>query len=126
MKLNLRDEIRVSVFSKLIWLTILLLVMSCSTIVYRSKGRVPITFDKNNKHRREVILKGSKDFYLWGLVPNRHYVYIDELAQEADLKELSRVEVYEQMTTKDSIFSFLSLGLYSPASFQVEAMTISK
>jgi len=105
-------------------ITILLFVTSCSTIVYRSKGRIPISFNKSNNHRREIILRGKKDFYLWGLIPNRHYVYIDEIARDSGLKELSRVEIYGIKTIKDSIFTILSFGLYVPSSYQIEAMTL--
>jgi hypothetical protein len=99
---------------------------SCSTIVYRSKGRIPATFGKSPKHHREVILRGEKGFYLWGLIPSRHYVYIDEIAKESGLKELSRIEIYERKTLKDVILTVLSAGLYAPSTYQVEGMTFNK
>jgi hypothetical protein len=99
---------------------------SCSTIVYRSKGRIPATFDKSPKHHREVILKGEKDFYLWGLIPNRHYVYIDEIAKESGLTELSRIEIYERNTFKNTILTAITFGLYTPTTYHVEGMTYKK
>ncbi len=125
MKYNFWDGKKtLSTLLQVLFLFMMLLATSCSTIVYRSKGRLPISFDKTTNHRREVILKGKKEFYLWGLIPNRHYVYIDEVAKDAGLKELSRVEIYEKMTVEDSILTIITLGLYTPASYQIEAMTI--
>ena len=124
MKYMRWDGKKINNLNKLILIMILLFSSSCSTIVYRSKGRIPISFDKTNTHRREIILRGKKEFYLWGLIPNRHYVYIDEVAKQAGMKELSRVEISENNTFADNLLTILTVGLYAPASYQVEAMTI--
>jgi len=71
------------------FLFILFLFSSCTTIHFRSQNSVPISFEGNPKHKREVSIAGHKNFYFWGLEPEEHEVFIDEEVRKAGHDSLS-------------------------------------
>lgn len=98
-------------------------MLGCTSILYRSRGKIPTSFDYNPAHPREIVIKGEKKFYLWGLIPNTHYVYIDEVIDRAGFEEVSKIEIQEEREAKNMLISILTFGLYIPKSYTINANT---
>lgn len=92
---------------------------SCTTIHFRSKNTIPVTFEGNSKHQKEVSVVGHRHFYFWGIEPDEHEVFIDEEVRQAGYDGISKLVIYEQKNPQDILISFLTLGLYLPRGFTI-------
>lgn len=97
--------------------------MSCTTIHYRSQGSIPVSFEGNPKHLREVSIEGRKNFYFWGIEPDSTEVFLDHEVKRAGLDGISKVIVYEHKNPQDTLISFLTLGLYIPRGYTITGYT---
>ncbi len=98
-------------------------VTGCTTIHFRSKNSVPVTFDGNPAQQKEVSIVGHRHFYFWGIDPDEAVVYIDEEVKKAGYDGLSKLIVYEQKNPQDILISFLTLGLYLPRGYTITGFT---
>lgn len=99
------------------------LISGCTTIHFRSKNSVPVTFEGNPKDQREVSIVGHRDFYFWGVEPREHEVYIDEEVKNAGYNSISKLIIYEHKNPQDILISFLTLGFYLPRGFTITGFT---
>ena len=99
--------------------TILAVLTSCTTIHFRSNNSVPVSFDGNSKHQKEVSIVGHKHFYFWGVEPEEHVVYVDEEVRKAGYDGISKLIIYEHKNPQDMLISFLTLGLYLPRGYTI-------
>lgn len=104
---------------KILSLLILIAVTGCTTIHFRSKNTVPVTFDGNPKQQKEVEIVGHSHFYFWGIEPEHHEVFIDEEVRKAGYDGISKLVIYEQKNPQDILISFLTLGLYLPRGYTI-------
>jgi hypothetical protein len=104
-------------------LFLLILISSCTTIHFRSQNMVPVSFEGNPKHQKEVSIVGHRDFYFWGVEPEEHEVFIDEEVQRAGYDGISKLVIYEHKNPQDILISFLTLGLYLPRGFTITGFT---
>jgi len=100
-------------------LSFLVIVSSCTTIHFRSNNSVPVSFDGNPKHQREVSIVGQKNFYFWGTDPEHHEVFIDEEVRAAGYDGISKLIIYEHKNPQDMLISFLTFGLYMPRGYTI-------
>lgn len=107
----------------LICLVLLGVMASCTTIHFRSNNSVPVTFEGNPNHRKEVSIVGQRDFYFWGIEPEQHEVYVDEEVRKAGYDGISKVIIYEQKNPQDMLISFLTFGLYLPRAYTITGFT---
>ena len=63
---------------------------------------------------------GEKDFYLWGIIPYEHKVYLDDIMKEYDFISVANIEIEEYQDTKNFLLSLMSLGLYVPRNYRVK------
>ena len=103
--------------------TILAVLASCTTIHFRSNNSVPVSFDGNPKHQKEVAIVGHKHFYFWGVEPEEHEVFIDDEVRKAGYDGISKVIIYEHKNPQDMLISFLTLGLYLPRGYTIAGFT---
>lgn len=101
----------------------LAIVSGCTTIHYRSKNSVPVTFEGNPKHQKEVTITGHRHFYFWGIEPDEHEVLIDEEVRKAGYDGISKLIVYEHKNPQDILISFLTLGFYLPRGYTITGFT---
>lgn len=98
---------------------LLAIISSCTTIHYRSKNSVPVTFEGNPKHQKEVTITGHRHFYFWGIEPDEHVVLIDEEVRKAGYDGISKLIIYEHKNPQDILISFLTLGFYLPRGYTI-------
>jgi len=104
-------------------LILLVVVSSCTTIHFRSNNSVPVSFEGNPEHRKEVSIVGHRHFYFWGVEPDHHEVFIDEDVKNAGYNGISKVIIYEQKNPQDILISFLTLGFYLPRGYTITGFT---
>ena len=97
----------------------LVLLASCTTIHFRSKNSVPVTFEGNPNHQKEVSIEGKRDFYFWGNEPEQTEVFVDEEVYKAGYDGMSKVIIYEQKNPQNILISFLTFGLYMPRAYTI-------
>ena len=101
------------------------MMASCTTIHFRSKNLIPVTFEGNSSHQKEATVTGRRDFYFWGIEPAEHEVFVDEEIMKAGYDGMSKVIIYEQKNPEDMLISFLTFGLYLPRGFTITGFTSS-
>lgn len=100
-------------------LILLATLSSCTTIHFRSNNSVPVSFEGNPKHQKEVSIVGHRDFYFWGVEPDEHEVFIDEEVRKAGFDGISKLIIYEHKNPQDILISFLTLGFYLPRGYTI-------
>tara|TARA_B100000886_G_scaffold161836_1_gene110343 strand:- start:997 stop:1353 length:357 start_codon:yes stop_codon:yes gene_type:complete len=103
-----------------ILLLTLKLLTSCTTLSFKSYGEYSIFLGPKKGHGEIQEYVGEKDFYLWGVIPFEHTVYIDNVMKEFDFYSIANVEVEEYQSFKNFVLSVLSLGLYVPRNYKVK------
>lgn len=98
---------------------LLAIISSCTTIHYRSKNSVPVSFEGNPKHQKEITITGHRHFYFWGIEPDEHEVLIDEEVRKAGYDGISKLIIYEHKNPQDILISFLTLGFYLPRGYTI-------
>jgi hypothetical protein len=105
------------------FLFVLTTLSSCTTIHFRSKNTIPVSFEGNPKHQKEVSIVGRRDFYFWGVEPEQQEVFIDEEVREAGYDGLSKLIIYEHKNPQDTLISFLTFGFYVPRGYTITGYT---
>lgn len=108
---------------KIISLILLATISSCTTIHFRSNNSIPVTFEGNPKHQKEVSIVGHRHFYFWGVEPAEHEVYVDDEVRKAGYTGISKLIIYEHKNPQDILISFLTLGLYLPRGYTITGFT---
>lgn len=93
--------------------------VSCTTIHFRSNNSIPVSFDGNPKHQKEISIVGHRHFYFWGVDPDHHEVIIDEEVRKAGYEAISKLIIYEHKNPQDILISFLTFGLYMPRAYTI-------
>ena len=93
--------------------------VSCTTIHFRSNNTVPVSFQGNPKHDKEITVQGARSFTFWGLNPEHHEVLIDEEVRNAGYDGISKLIIYEHKNPQDTLISFLTFGLYMPRAYTI-------
>ncbi len=101
---------------------IVLFFTSCSTIHYKSENKIPVFLSTQKDCQKLVQIKGKKHFFLWGLYPKYHEVYLDRLAKQFNYKKIAKIIIEEGKTWDDLLWSFLSVGLYVPNSYSISGL----
>lgn len=104
-------------------LLLLAILSGCTTIHFRSNNSIPVSFEGNPKHQKEVSIIGHRHFYFWGIEPAEHEVYIDEEVRKAGFDGISKLIIYEHKNPQDMLISFLTLGLYLPRGYTITGFT---
>lgn len=110
-------------FRRFLLVIISSMLLSCSAIKITSNSKIPIKLDADEHHQKEVVIKVDKKFYLWGLIPDEHVLYVDEVVDEAGFEAASGITITETRETSDTILSLLSFGLYLPKTYSISIFT---
>ncbi|MBF0297920.1 MAG: hypothetical protein HQK51_04330 [Oligoflexia bacterium] len=97
-----------------ILLVLIFISVSCSRITYKNTGDIPVFFTPQNGHNKNFNINSDVDFYLFGLIPKKHTIFLDRLGKIEGFTEISKLEIYEKTSWKDFLYMFFSLGIYTP------------
>lgn len=103
--------------TKLFSILCLFLIIGCSSISFTSQDTVPVVFGKKENHTRDISLKVTKEFYLWGLFPDSHKLRVDKEFGERGHDSIAEFEIEEKSVGRDIAWAVFTLGFYMPKSY---------
>ena len=110
--------------TKIIHIFVLVVILfchsSCTTLTFKSYGEFPIHVGPKKYHGEIEVYEGEKDFYLWGIIPYEHKIYLDTIMKNYDFVSVANLEVEEYQSLGNFILSTLSLELYIPRNYRVK------
>lgn len=101
----------------------LILLISCSSIKFKSSQQISTNFDVREFQTKKVSVEVEKTFYMWGLVPNEQVIEIDKLFSKKGYDSVSSVEIKETKTKLKTLWMFVTLGMYYPQTYTITAKT---
>lgn len=116
---NFHDKIRYNAKLLLSSLIFSILMSSCTTIHYRSRGHIPVFYSGKREHRKEFTHSENLEFYFWGLYPKSHVIYLDDVGKTHGMEAISKFEIEEFSTTGDFFKSIFSLGMFIPRRLKI-------
>lgn len=119
MEMKFLKEIK-SLFIIFLFTGCILLQSGCTTLSFKSYGQFHVNVGPRSFHGDIETYEGERDFYLWGIIPYEHKIYVDDLMKEYDYISVANIEIEEYQTFFNSVLSYLSLGLYVPRNFRVK------
>lgn len=102
---------------------ILLFLSSCSSIDIVSSSKIDVSMNEREEYTNEVELEVDKEFFLYGLVPSTHTLYIDEILKDAGVDSVSNLQVKKVRKTKNGLWALFTFGLYVPETYVIKAKT---
>jgi hypothetical protein len=66
------------------------------------------------------IIEGEKEFFLWGIYPEAHNVYIDKEFKDHGFRSATKIKITEYQSVKNYLLSYLSFGMYIPKNYVLE------
>lgn len=102
------------------------LFTSCLTIEYTSNGAIPTEVYSNDFRTQKASIEGSREFYVWGMVPKKHTVEIDREVLNEGFISIKHVTVEEYQTWGDFIASLCTFGLYIGKSYRISGLVTKK
>ena len=105
-------------------LSILLLACTaCSTMEFNSTGRETYKVSATRNSEKQIIVEATKDFYFWGMSPVYAEFDLQDEMQGRGVYNPSYVAIEQKFTLRDIIFTFITLGLYCPVTYQVTLLS---
>jgi len=109
-------------YRQFIWLNVVAFcITSCTTTHYRSRGQLPILVGVKEEHSAIFSHEGQNSFFLWGLLPQNHVVWIDEEVSQMGFVSGANISVEEYQTGLNLLKTILTLGMYIPKNYRITA-----
>lgn len=89
-------------------------------MVYKSRSTLPVQFDYNPKHKKQISFEGRREYYLFGLLPKRHEIFLDEEIYQQGFQGMSKIEIDDSLSFKNYMISLFTLGFYTPRNFEIK------
>jgi hypothetical protein len=111
---------------KIISAFILALVLSaCSTIHYASLGKGTVNLADRINLTDTFQVEGDRVFYLWGLYPREHVVWVDqEIYGKTNIVRPGAIKIEEYQTWRNALISVATLGMYVPRNWRLSGKGI--
>ena len=93
---------------------------ACTTLTFKSYGEFPVHVGPKKYHGEIEVYEGEKDFYLWGVIPYEHKIYLDTIMKNYDFVSVAILESEEYQSFGNFILSALSFGLYVPRNYRIK------
>jgi hypothetical protein len=88
---------------------------------YTSGGEIQTSVSPINDHRKKVVVEGRKNFYLWGLFPTEHKVYIDRELLSGGLISAASIRIDEYQNPWENFLTIISFGMFVPMNYRISA-----
>lgn len=110
-----------TIFTSIFFCLLLHALTGCAAIKIQSASSDSQAFYLNHKHGDEISIKKqlTVDFYLWGLLPSKRSVYIEDHYRGEGLISASGVEVKIQRSFMSYLLTFVTLGVYYPVDLEL-------
>lgn len=112
--------------SKIIFFIFAFISFSCSTTNIKSKNKFPISFSDEDGYTKEINTSVTKEFFLWGLLPTSHDLYIDEEMADKGYNGLGNLVIAQSNTISNNIWTLLTFGVYWPQTYNIKGKSLIK
>lgn len=75
-----------------------------------------------DEHGTPVEVVIEKSFYLWGLIPGQHEIYLDQEFQELGAVGVARLSYEQGQTWSQWFLGMISFGFYWPVELRVRGL----
>lgn len=104
-------------------LHILFMLLSCSTIEFNSDGKELFYVGTLSKSERIVELTRTKDFYFWGLTPEKNDFNLEDETNGLGVDRPSFVGIEQDFSFSNIAFTLITLGLYCPVDYKITLLS---
>lgn len=73
-----------------------------------------------DKHKKFSKVEIERDSYLWATVPKVHKIDLAKELSDRGYSSLANVKLYERNSTRDVLWSVLTLGFWMPKTIVIE------
>lgn len=91
---------------------------------YKSRGTLPVSYEYNSKHKRQVMIEGKKEFFMYGFIPNNQEIFIDEEAYHHGISAISKIEIEDSISFKNMMIALFTLGFYTPRNYKITGFSL--
>jgi len=102
-----------------IFILIVTAFSGCTTTHFKNSGTLPILTGVGPSFEGRSEVEIQKDFFLWGFLPETHTIWVDHVVAKMGFESGANIEIEEQSSWKNTIFSILSLGMFLPKSYKI-------
>lgn len=102
------------------------ILCSCSTTNIKSKNNIPLTFASEEESTKDIKTSVTKEFFLWGMIPRSHDLYIDDALAKRGYDKVTNLVVTQKNRTSDIVWTILSFGVYLPQTFEISGKSTIK
>jgi len=102
----------------------LIFLGSCAQLSIVSNGDIPVTFSsaiEQGVEYREIGLDGRLDYYLWGALPGKHQIEIDQQLEDLSIMRANVDMIRFYRTGADWTYAIISMGMYAPLHYEIKA-----
>lgn len=101
----------------------MLMVSSCSSLEFNTNGRDPFYVSAQSGSERIVTVSKTKDFYLWGLLPETQDFNLQDETKNEGLYNPSYIILEQYFSFKSAFFTVITLGMYIPVDYKVTLLS---
>ncbi len=105
---------------KLLLNLILLSLLSCSTIHFKSENIIDVSLDERDIHTKDIEVKVEKDFFLLGMFP-KHEIFVDKEFANVGVQSVSSLEITQSNHLKNTLWTIFTFGFYYPKTYIIKA-----
>lgn len=108
---------------RLLFFLLLALCSSCSTVEFNTSGNEVFYVSTFSKSEKEITVEVEKDFYFWGLSPEKLDFDLQDEFESKGVYNPSFVKVTQKTTFSNLFYTIITLGLYAPVTYEVRILS---
>ena len=96
---------------------------ACSTMEFSTNGTEVFTVAAQAKSEKQVTVETTKDFYFWGMSPERAQFDLQDETKWLGVYNPSYVTIEQSYSFSNILFTVVTLGLYCPVTYKLTLLT---
>ncbi len=100
-----------------------LVCSACSTMEFNTGGQEPFLVSAKSNSERLVSVEKTKDFYFWGMSPEKSEFNLQDETKDQGVFNPSYVAIEQHFTFTDVLYSVITLGLYCPVTYKITLLS---
>lgn len=101
----------------------MLMVSSCSSLEFNTNGREPFYVSAQSGSEKLVVVTKTKDFYLWGLLPESQDFNLQDETKGEGLYNPSHITLEQSFSFINVFYTVITLGMYAPVDYKITLLT---
>jgi hypothetical protein len=86
---------------------------------FSTNGREPFMVGTRPKSERLVTVEKTKDFYFWGISPEKPEFNLQDETSDAGISGPSGISIEQSYTFTDVLYTVITFGLYCPVTYTI-------